>query len=365
MQVLHSYHSATASIGYVAPRPAETGLTAAEETPVTRGAITTSPEAAEARATTMKYHRAERTTLFLETQEGDTVQLKFKSRDSLHYEATSAEAGETAGTEIELRTRSKTKLSVQVHGHLNDAEVAAIQEAIERASELADDFFTDGTDMAFSSADALGIDGEQLVAAKIRMRVDEKLTYSSVGFSVDPDGEPAELPPVPVAIPTESSDALEGVSAPIDTAVGMDDVPAVAAESEVPVEGSEAPMPVAVDGAVAVDAGEESAPDPLQDPASLLPLMPAQAFLAIHRFLDRLVETFFEPADENPMNPLDVSTRLRIFERTMVAAAPQPEASGMESEPEGDVEAKAEVPQLLHDAVDSLASTEAPVDKLA
>ena len=97
------------------------------------------PTKASPEVPTLSYRRSERMSLVAETREGDRVRITFRSHESLQL----AEAG---GGEVEpnrtmVTVRSSSKVSIKIHGDLNSAELTAIQDAFDQATELADEFF--------------------------------------------------------------------------------------------------------------------------------------------------------------------------------------------------------------------------------
>jgi len=132
-------------------------------------------------ATALTYRRADKTTLYIQTQEGDIVSLKIKSRNALAVESTTAESGDQLISELQLSARSSTKITITVDGNLNPDELAAIQSVFEQAGELADVFFAGNLPDAFNAADALQIDATQLARASLRIGVREQFTYTNLG----------------------------------------------------------------------------------------------------------------------------------------------------------------------------------------
>jgi hypothetical protein len=142
----------------------------------------------------LSYRRSEKTTLYIRTQEGDIVRLTFKTRESASLQVAQAQDADGETTEIALNTRSSSKLSIKIHGDLNEEEVAAIQDAIDQAIDLADDFFGGDLQAVFESAAAFDIDGEQLASVKLKMSTRERLTYSVSGFVSTPMTRPEISP---------------------------------------------------------------------------------------------------------------------------------------------------------------------------
>src|SRR5262249_39274147 len=89
----------------------------------------------------LSYRRSERTAIYVRTQEGDTVRLKIKLRESVQADATQAERGDEGATELRLAARTSAKIAVSVDGNLSEAEQAAIASVLDQATDLADEFF--------------------------------------------------------------------------------------------------------------------------------------------------------------------------------------------------------------------------------
>lgn len=195
------------------------------------------PGAAES-ATALTYRRTEKTTLYIQTQEGDTVRLKIKAREAVDAASATAQSGDTVVSELQLAARSSAKISISVDGNLNPDELAAIQSVVEQAGELADAFFDGNLQSAFSDAAALQIDASQLSQVGLRFSVREQLTYAHLGA---PRALPAPAPApanVPAAAPAAAVTA-EGAAPEVATAsTTATEAPAVDAASTVAADNS-------------------------------------------------------------------------------------------------------------------------------
>jgi hypothetical protein len=271
----------------------------------------------------LSYRRSERTTLFITTQEGDTVQLKIKTREAATADAAEFEAGDKLLRELTLSTENTTKISFVVNGNLNADELAAINSVIEQAGSLAQDFFDGDLDNAFAAAQALDINGTQLANVGLRMSVREQLTYSTLALP-----RPAATPPpvssnvssAPAAGPVAEREQLPSATGATDTSVANTPNPAVASVPATPINE--------------------------QPPVMVNALDLIKGFL--NNLLERLEST--APAASGSAR-LDLSLKLKIFQSTLTAAAAVTPSSN---------DARAPLPPLVPDTLDALAARQEP-----
>lgn len=298
MHVLNSFHSALASLGHSAPASAETPQPAAVPTPSTIPPQETDSAGPNRQASSLTYRRSERTTLYIQTQEGDVVRLKFSSREATSLETASERGGGIETTELSLQTRTASKLSVRVRGDLNAEELAAIVDTINQAVELADDFFGGDVQAAFQSAAAFDIDGEQLAMVTLKMRMKERLTYTAVGF-VGPSVAAASGTG-PTALPS---------------------VPDTSVEAENPAPQSTEPS---------AEPSAEPGAEPSAEPGAEEPTGGAEAGAAVARhhalnavgdFLGRILAALSADEAESPAHSLHTSLKIRIVQSTFLTLA--------------------------------------------
>lgn len=360
MQVLSSYHPARAGVSVVEPQPRPQGpapdgiedappsnrlLGSARLKAAAEGTAESRSEDTAASATSMKYRRSERTALFIETQEGDVIRLKFKSRESVDLKTAHAQGGGESSSEITLTTRSASKLSVTVRGDLNVDELGAIQEAIEQASELADDFFDGDLQAAFASASEFDIDGDQLASVNLKMRSTERFTYSSYGYRATPA---IQVPAIELRPHTESGPAPAAKPA-LDAAESAEHA-ASPVPAELPVVDENAPLSLVTPGeseiAAPVEADSAAGPSRAQDRYD--------AFRAIGSFLTRLMDSFGADAGKPSTGLIDMSIKLRVFEATLMTLS------------QTQTQDESPVHELVHETLDALAAQEAdPVNQVA
>ena len=176
-------------------------------------------------ASTLSYRRSESTSIFITTQEGDTVELKIRARESATLDTSEAATDDKRLTELNLKMQNSTEISFSVNGNLNSDELAAIQGVIEKTSAIAQDFFNGDVRSAFAKAEQFKIDATQLTNVGLRMSSREQLTYSQMGA---PRQSIAPAPLAPPPSPTPSAGADTPAARPTQTIAPTphtDDVP--------------------------------------------------------------------------------------------------------------------------------------------
>ena len=291
----------------------------------------------------LSYQRAERTSLFIKTQEGDVVQLKFRSQDSTQAASSELDDGETLISQVELRSRSSTRLTISVSGDLNADELAAIQRIVEQAVALADQFFEGDVGAAFESASALEIDGQQLAKVALRLKVSEQFTYTGQA-ALAPLLSPS-LPPTQTPTPAASvgfGAAQQATVVPNEPAAGIPSVNTAAP----PVEAGPRIDPPDVN---TVDQPSVSLDTPL--------------LAIIADFLTTLIDTLREignseqSSDEEHghQESIEFSLKMKIFTSVLLSV------------PDIDATSDAnDVPDLVQDTIDAVvAEVQAPLEEIA
>jgi hypothetical protein len=286
----------------------------------------------------LSYRRTERTTLLIETQEGDLVRLKIKAREAADFAAASTgQNSDVLLSDISASTYSKTIISVFINGNLNADELAAIRDVLAQASNLATSFFAAGVDGAFAAAESLEIDPTQIATAALRMSLRERVAYSQYG--------PAQ--PVAAPAPTATEPRADG---------GADAVPAAASEAA-PVPGVNPDAPLPQDSAPEEPAAQT--PPAPQTEAPELPTANAAAILAtIADFLGQLFATFDQPEPNEtgatPAPSITMSLKLKIFQSLLLTMhSTRPHGASPISDPPA-------LPTLMIDTLDSLTAAEQP-----
>ncbi len=291
-------------------------------------------------ATSLSYRRSERTSLTLETQEGDTVRLKIKATEMLAVDAgKTADGGdEQTISELEVQASSRTRIAVQVNGDLNEQEMAAIQSVIEQAGAMAEDFFSGNTSDAFASASELEIDATQLANVHIRMKTSEQLTYPMSGALQAPGMTPQVATDKPDVGESQAADTASTAASPTD------ETPATVADAAADESGDTTapatPEPESIDAT--------GAPDRDQLMASVLQ--------SIGSFLNNLFTAFSggEGDAENSLAPTDMTLKLQVF-RSMLLSI-----SDMEN-PKEDGQAT----DLAAETIDAINAQQTPLDAVA
>ena len=275
----------------------------------------------------------------LETQEGDTVRLKITASESLAVDIEQSEDGDTAISEVELQARSRTRISIKVNGSLNEEELAAIQDIVAQAGELADDFFAGNIADAFAAASALEVDATQLANVRIRMKSSEQLTYTG---SRNAAIRPAELQAPAVSEPAAATEG-EPVTAPAET-IDPD-------TQTVAVDGTESVTP---EQAVQV-ADEANVSDP-SETTGREQLM-ANVLQTIGEFLNRLINSFSNETDTEQGSSVasyDMTLKLHVFQSMLLSI------KEIESPESGSA-----LPDLVPETIDALAAQQVPLDEVA
>lgn len=306
-------------------RQRELPLAATESAP-SRASPAAQPAADAQSSAALSYGRSERTSLFITTQEGDTVELKIKTREAAALDASAS--GDQLLTELKLNTQSTTSIAFTVNGNLSADELTAIRGVIEQAGALAQQFFDGQLPNAFAAAQSFHIDATQLANVGLRMSFREQLTYSQIGPS-----RPAVAPPPSIA----ATPAL-----PVAT------VPTTLDPAATPVASTE---PVS---ASAMTTNENSALPAANSEIKVSPQHMVQALDLIRGFLSQLMDKFATPAASGTganAPSLELSLKLKIFQSMVTtAAANAPPDAG----------AGTALPALVPDTLDALAARQDP-----
>lgn len=314
-----------------APRRAAACHPAAEPAPVAEPAAV-----ADTRATLI-YRRSERTALYIETQEGDTVRVRIKTREALTLDAAAVQ-GEDGGellTELQLRARDTTKIAFYVDGDLSEAELTAIRAVIEQASALADEFFAGNLDAAFASAADLHIDASQLAKVGLRMSVREQLTYTQRGAALPvPAQTPAPPAPSTEASPTPApAEPSATPAAPAASAADPNAAAPPSAPTGAPPDGETPPVPTAP-----------------SEPSVLA----ARVLEQIAAFLSHLLETFDEAGEpQDPETPsVHMSLKIKILHSVLLTVSTHATAPAADDH--------STLPALVPETLDALAAAQQP-----
>ncbi|MEZ5458183.1 MAG: hypothetical protein R3E65_02255 [Steroidobacteraceae bacterium] len=229
-------------------------------------AATASAELTSAQSTT--YVRKDKANLAITTQEGDRVQIRFRNKEGVVSQTASSANGE----ERRVYAFSAGRVEISVQGELNDEELAAITELVDKVETLAADFFAGDVQKAFEAATSLGFDAEQIAGFALKLSTRETLRQQSIGKPVEaPPAKPAALPKAPVAAPAV---------APANSSPPVDEAPAVAPAADAgavdPGDAADAAVPGA-DDAGAADSIRDTLGSYLRDLLGALQQQPSAA----------------------------------------------------------------------------------------
>ena len=275
----------------------------------------------------LSYRRAESTSLFIQTRDGDTVELKIRSREATSLAAAQWQDGDQTASAVQQRSLSSTRMSFEVKGELSAEELAAIRDVVEQADALAGQFFDNDVAGAFAAAERLHMDGSQLASVAFSASLREQLTYTEKSSSrpasapLATSGEPLGPPSARDVAPASAEAASGPVAAPT-----VDSAPPATIPVQLP--DSLAPPPAATPGA-----------SPTADPLT-----------SIRQFLTNLLDQLSAPGPSEAAS-LDLSLKIRIFQSVVTTAAAAQPAAGDSAEP---------LPALVPETLDALAAPQDP-----
>lgn len=194
-----------------------------------------SAELTSAQSTT--YVRKDKASLAITTQEGDQVQIRFRNKEGVVSQTATSASGE----ERRVYAFSAGRIEIAVKGELNDEELAAITELVDKVESLAADFFAGYVQKAFEAASTLGFDAEQIAGFALKLSTRESLRQQSIGKPLEAlPAKPAALPKTPAVTPAAQPDVAPADSAAIEGAPAAAS-DAVAAADAVPAAGGSTP----------------------------------------------------------------------------------------------------------------------------
>ena len=257
---------------------------------------------------------SERSTIRIRTQEGDYVKLDLRQRTSLSAADTLADEGRL--TEIELD--GSTRVRLKVEGDLNDDELAAIQNVIDQAATIADDFFGGDLGEAFNNASAFAFDSTQLDRVNLRFRFEAE---TSVRFATQTT--PSALPPAaqnaavrPTLVPAPD------VTAPIRPSVVIPALPVVQPVAAPDVVAA----PIASDEPAPATAAPAVSAEPVDDAGDAGPPLGSEYldefFNVLSDFLRSVSEGFGSGESETARFQFSESFKLTLLRETLTVAAP-------------------------------------------
>ncbi len=153
------------------------------------------------------------------TQEGDVVDLTVRSRASISSSAASVQDATGSASASRTTVIASARLSVQVHGNLNDKELAAIKDVLGQVETLADKFFGGDVQAAFAASASLQIDSTQLasmsldLSSRLRVRGAAQSTIAAAPDVVG-SGAPATTTPAVTTDPAATTTSAAAIPAP-------------------------------------------------------------------------------------------------------------------------------------------------------
>lgn len=184
------------------------------------------------------------------TADGDKVSIRFRTRDVVTdsvKQTTSAD-----GTTIQARESvvSRGRLQVVVDGSLDECELAAIGDLLDKVNGLATKFFSGDVQAAFAAASDLGVDSDEIASYQLDLTYSRKIAvYAATARATLPVSPPQTAPSEGSQAPSvPDSQSVSGTTVPADSTAASSPVNAPsdsdAADSTVP-QPSEPAMPPA------------------------------------------------------------------------------------------------------------------------
>ena len=328
----------------------------------------------------MTYRSSAQTSLFIKTQEGDTVRLKIQTSEAVKLSASQLEDGDNLVRQMQLQGTSGTQIKFFVNGDLNADELTAITKVIDQAGLLAEDFFANGVDSAFQAASALDIDGQQLAKVGLKLSAREQFTYTQRSvLAAAPTATAASNlaptasmpPPMTVAAAPSATQTQPAAPPALSVAAGAAPTPPTISSAAIAAA-------VAADMAVADDADLAATPPDTATAAEPTPAgnqtgFMASVFGAISDFLNRMIETFDDVQvanDQAVQEALDTPSismelKLRIFESVLFSVSattivPAAETQSSATSEAIDTDDAGALPALVAETIDAVAANQQP-----
>ncbi len=158
-------------------------------------------------AVALSASRSQRLELEITTRDGDTVTLALSSERGFEQNALVKVDEGAVSVTMERNVYASANFSLAVNGELDEDEIEAIQDLMKKVDKLADRFFEQGMQQAFSTALEMGFDSEELASFSLDMELavarQASASYQEVAAlpvqPVQAAGTPATMPEVPAA----------------------------------------------------------------------------------------------------------------------------------------------------------------------
>lgn len=164
---------------------------------------------ASAVASSASFSLRQRASFEFVTQEGDVVELTVRNRAAFSTSYASVQDASGSASVAETNIVSSSRLSIEVHGDLNDKELAAIKAVLTQVEGLADKFFGGDVQAAFAASSDLHIDSTQLASVAVEMSSRMRLRGSAASGSGANEATGNSTPPAPALEPAPAAAAAE------------------------------------------------------------------------------------------------------------------------------------------------------------
>lgn len=160
----------------------------------------------------------EKLSLDILTTEGDRVSIRFRIKDVIDVAAAQATGDAGTATAVDLHVISRGRLKIEVIGNLNDAELKAIGDLLDKVDALATQFFGGDVQAAFAAAANLGSDSTQIAGFDLRLTYSRAAAFAAIGTTIQaattPHAPRATQPPPATQPPAPA----QGATPPAATA---------------------------------------------------------------------------------------------------------------------------------------------------
>ncbi len=196
----------------------------------------------------------QRSTIKIQTQEGDIVKFDLRRVDRLSASDVAIQTDSGSASLTEISVSSKSRLVLKVEGDLNSAELDAIKNVFSQAEKLAEEFFAGDLNAALEVVAGLEFDTSQLARVSMKFRSKERISVQQTTLQNAPVAAPAASPtsPDPAAVPT-AAPIVAPTTAPIVAPTAAPTTPVIALPSLETIATPDAPVvnvsPEAVAGA--------------------------------------------------------------------------------------------------------------------
>lgn len=157
------------------------------------------------------------------TAEGDQVSIRFRTKDVVDVASAQATGQVTDNdgtvTATEAHVISRGRLKIEVVGNLNQAELAAIGDLLDKVDAVATQFFGGDLQAAFAAAANLGSDSSQIAGFSLQLTYSRRIAFAASGTNTPaPPAPPSDATTPPPVLPTlQPSARTQGDPATSDT----------------------------------------------------------------------------------------------------------------------------------------------------